>query len=262
MGAWLERWLAAGKPIDLDLMAKLTPHRYGHEYQDFEDGARDFLRLLRLADHLPICGLGWALAEHSLWAQENEYLAAQISRGASFEYADSGGFARILDNALGRYGIDETHYEFKHRWGDLNNLSVEFDRFHPEYPKYSISAEQVIALVEVITRWKRPMHLECGPFDYFRDHHPLDRARRGIRWVGWVPFALNPSDVPEAARVQQMNGGTLIATQMDFWQCFEHHPLYSKEAIERAQEVEIRLNLLGVLPTAVELDRGDWGVVR
>jgi hypothetical protein len=74
-----------------------------------------------------------------------------------------------------------------------------------------------------------------------------------------VPFALNPSDVPEAERVQQMNGGTLIATQMDFWQVFEHHPLYSKEAIERAQEVELRLNLLGVLPTAVELGRGDWG---
>jgi len=97
------------------------------------------------------------------------------------------------------------------------------------------TANDMIQLVEAITRWKRPQHLEFGPSDYLHLHHPLDRARRGVRWIGWVPFALNPSDVPEAARVQQMNGGTLIATQTEFWQCFEHHPLYSKEAIERAQ---------------------------
>lgn len=256
MDEWLERWLAEGKQIDLGLMVKLTPHRYGVEYQSYEDGARDFLRLLRIVDGLPICSLGWSSKRRSLWPNEAEILADNIARGEAYEHAEDGGWITLLDDGVNQLGIDETFYKFQLWWGTLNNLSADFRRFRPEY---DFTANDMIALVEAITRWKRPQHLEFGPSDYFHLHHPLDRARRGIRWIGWVPFALNPSDVPEAERVQQMNGGTLIATQMDFWQCFEHHPLYSKSAIERAQEVEIRLNLLGVLPTAVELDRGGWG---
>ncbi|MFV0293178.1 MAG: hypothetical protein ACK5II_08165 [Paracoccus sp. (in: a-proteobacteria)] len=44
---------------------------------------------------------------------------------------------------------------------------------------------------------------------------------------------------------------------MAFWQAWEANPAYSREAIKRAQDVEIRLNLLGVLPTNSELERGD-----
>ncbi len=77
--------------------------------------------------------------------------------------------------------------------------------------------------------------------------------------MGWLPFALTPDDVPEAEIVRPMNDGTLIVTQSQFWQAWEAHPEYSRAAIERAQEVEIRLNLLGVLPTNIELMRGDWG---
>ena len=194
-----------------------------------------------------------------LWEQEEQFIADAIATAQTIEYSDESGSISILDDASRIYGTppDSVYYTFQYRWGQLTTrLKADFRRFPPDY---DFTANDMIALVEVITRWKRPQHLEIGPSRSFRDHHPLDRARRGIRWIGWVPFALNPSDVPEAERVQQMNGGTLIATQMDFWQCFEHHPLYSKDAIERAQEVEIRLNLLGVLPTAVELDRGDWG---
>lgn len=93
----------------------------------------------------------------------------------------------------------------------------------------------MIALVEAITRWKRPQHLEFGPSDYFHLHHPLDRARQGIGWMGWVPFALTASDVPEATLVREMNGGSLVVTQMEFWQVYERHPFHSKEAIERVQ---------------------------
>ena len=92
-----------------------------------------------------------------------------------------------------------------------------------------------------------------------RDHHPLDRTRAGIRWIGWLPFLLTPSDVPEAERVEAMNGGTLVMTQTTFWQAWEANPAYSLAAIQRAQNVEIRLNLLGVLPTAADLASDNWG---
>ncbi|MFT6451729.1 MAG: hypothetical protein ACJA06_001215 [Halocynthiibacter sp.] len=257
MDEWLEKWHVAGKPIDLDLTVKLAPHRYGHEYTSYEDGAHDFLRLLKMIEHLPICNLGWTMGGFRLWEQQEEFLEDDISLAKTLDYADESGSIGIVDDVKRLFEDEKLYYSFQYSWGlYATSLSGDFRHFRPDY---NFTAEHMIALVEAITRWKRPQHLEFGPFDYFQDFHPLDRARRGIRWIGWVPFALNPSDVPEAERVQQMNGGTLIATQMDFWQVFEHHPLYSKEAIERAQEVELRLNLLGVLPTAVELDRGDWG---
>ncbi|WP_227269321.1 immunity 52 family protein [Roseobacter weihaiensis] len=253
----MDEWLKANKPIDLRLKLRLTPHRYGAEYADYDEGGRDFFRLLRMIEHLPLCNLGWSKRGFRLWEQEAEYLADSRRLSDAAGYADDEGSIYMVDDGETLYGSNEVYYTFKYNWGIYaTQLHAEFKRFRPEY---NFTADHMIALIEAITRWKRPQHLEFGPSDYFQLHHPLDRARRGIRWIGWVPFALTPSDVPEAALVQEMNGGSLIATQMEFWQVFEHHPLYSKQAIERAQEVEIRLNLLGVLPTAVELDRGDWG---
>ena len=78
--------------------------------------------------------------------------------------------------------------------------------------------------------------------------------------MGWLPFNISASEVPEAEIVQAINDGTLVITQSDFWQPYEKHPLYSREAIEKAQDVEIRLNSLGVLPTMLELEKGDWGI--
>lgn len=258
MDKWLEKWLKDEKPIDIGLMVQLTPHRYGIEYTGYEDGARDFLDLLRRIDPLPICNLGWTKRGFRLWDQEEEYVADAIAVAQTLDYADEDGSIGILDDAERAYGdTDKVFYTFNYKWGLFaTQLSGRFGQFPRDY---DLTAKHMIELVEVITRWKRPQHLEFGPSDYFHDHHPLDRARRGIRWIGWVPFPLNPSDVPEAALVQQMNGGTLIVTQMDFWQVFEHHPHYSKEAIERAQEVETRLDLLGVLPGPSELDKSDWG---
>ncbi|MFT6606206.1 MAG: hypothetical protein ACJA2X_001409 [Halocynthiibacter sp.] len=257
MDEWLEKWHVARKPIDLDLIVNLTPHRYGVEYSSYEEAGKDFFQLLKMVENLQICNLGWSGGGLRLWEQEAEYLADSNRISDAAGYADEEGAISVLNDTESFDEGEKVYYNFDYSWGIFGaRLRANFKRFRPDY---NFTAEHMIALVEAITRWKRPQHLEFGPDDYFQLFHPLDRARSGIRWIGWVPFALNPSDVPEAERVQQMNGGTLIATQMDFWQVFEHHPLYSKEAIERAQEVELRLNLLGVLPTAVELGRGDWG---
>lgn len=245
------------KRIDLTLNATLAKHRYGAEYASYEDGARDFLRLLRSVDSLPIFDLGWSMADTRLWEQEAEYLDQARKDAEASEYADEEGFIDINDDAVRLIGVDKVFYILSYGWGSYDTrLIAEFLRFHPEY---DLHADQMIAFIDAITRWKHPQHLRCGPMSYMRDHHPLDRAREGIGWMGWTPFALTLSDVPEAALVREMNGGSLIVTQLDFWQSFPRHPLYSKGAIERAQEVETRLNILGVLPTHIELARGDWG---
>lgn len=62
--------------------------------------------------------------------------------------------------------------------------------------------------------------------------------------MGWLPFELEASDIPEAELVQLMSGGTLIVSQSRFWQIDPRHPDYSEEAIQRAQTVELKLNSL------------------
>ncbi|MFM7442581.1 MAG: hypothetical protein ACKO2N_01530, partial [Tabrizicola sp.] len=145
-------------------------------------------------------------------------------------------------------------YTWKTGWVD--QLSCELYKSHPHY---GTDVNIYIGLIDTVTRWKRPQHLAFGPSVYMRDHHPLDRSRVGIRWMGWLPFALTASDVPEAEIVRPMNGGTLVVTQSAFWQAWAANPHYSRVAIERAQDVEIRLNLLGVLPTGADLRSGNWG---
>ncbi|MEJ6404610.1 hypothetical protein [Yoonia sp. 2307UL14-13] len=149
-------------------------------------------------------------------------------------------------------------YSFSYTWGQYaTQLNGEIRRPHPTH---GLQLNHLIGLVDAVTTWKRPQHLAFGSVSYLVHFHPLARNRVGIRWIGWLPFDLSPSDVPEAEIVRPMNGGTLVITQSDFWQPMQGHPNYSKEAIDRAQEVEVRLNLLGVLPIDLELNRGDWGV--
>lgn len=97
------------------------------------------------------------------------------------------------------------------------------------------------------------MHLSAMPTRYQMDHWPLDRLRSGIGWIGWVPFAVLAGEVPEATKMIPMNGGTCVLGQREIWQVDD------PTAIARAQALDLRLNALGVLPTTVELMRGDWG---
>jgi len=237
--------------IDLALNVKLAP-----QAPDFESGISGFLNLLRSLERLPVFNMGWMAQNCRLWAQEVEFYDKFKEENSGGIVGDDQLVVRII-NPMSKES-DLTYYFFEQLWQTqfIDTLSGEIYRPHPDY---GLHPQNFINMIDVITQWKRPQHLRFGPFIYMRDDHPLDRSREGIGWMGWVPFALNSSDVPEAELVRQMNGGTLIVTQSEFWQAWPQHPQYSKAAIERAQEVEIRLNMLGVLPTTVELARGDWG---
>lgn len=236
--------------VDLTLNVQLTPQNYG-----FDDGVEDFLALLTQLRRVPGFDVNW----NAQWEENGPLFDITTNRDGYIEKFreynsdKNDGFSIWAGEAS-----DQWLYDLKYRWNNWNpdHLSGEIYRPHPQYDTHP---QLFINLIAAVTAWKRPHHLAFGPMIYMRDHHPLDRARIGIRWMGWVPFALNPSDVPEAELVKPLNGGTLIVTQMQFWQAWEQNPAYSRAAIERAQEVEIRLNLLGVLPTNIELMRGDWG---
>lgn len=234
---------------DLALSVKLPPQNYG-----FEEGAADFLELLAQLRRVRGFDVDW----DAQWEEHGPVYNVRIDREGYLEKFREHNQERNDGFSIWAHESSDRLYDLSYRWNGWSpdHLSGEVNRPHPQY---GTQFQLYAGLIDAIVAWKRPQHLAFGPGVYLRDHHPLDRSRVGIRWIGWIPFALNPSDVPEAEIVQPMQGGTLIATQSQYWQAWEANPDYSREAIERAQEVEIRLNLLGVLPTSLELQRGDWG---
>jgi hypothetical protein len=136
----------------------------------------------------------------------------------------------------------------------LTHSTIDFT--HP-HPTLGHNIDLYIETIDTNITWKRPQHVLCGPAMYFLNDHPLDKARSGIGWLGWVPFDLAPADVPEAAIILPMHGGTFVASQREWW--IAAGPQRNEAAVQRAQALELRLNHLGVLPTNIELRRGDWG---
>ncbi len=233
--------------IDLTLQCKFPPL-----IEDFDAGAARFLSLLRTIERNRFFEVDhWMSNSINVWEREREFLEDERKR--NHEAIEKGQLLGIGAGAsLGGAPFLKLRYIWRSRRRD--SLSAEVRRAHPVH---GTPTQMYVDMVDIITAWRRPMHIRCQPFLYLRDYHPFDRARSGIGWVGWIPFDLSPSDVPEAHRVEPMNGGTLIVSQPDFWQA--GGPDKDDDAIARAQEVDMKLNLLGVLPTIVELERGDWG---
>jgi hypothetical protein len=236
--------------IDLALSTVLAP-----ENISFEAGSSDFLSLLEQLRTVPSFDVDWGIQPESagpflsVWREREKYLTV-------FRRNNEGRSRSLLMKAA--EASEDILYVATYSWSNIQTDRLSCEIYYP-HPRYGVDTQHYIRLVDVVTRWKRPLHLAFGPVVYMRDHHPVDRGRLGIRWIGWVPFSLNSADVPEAELVQPLNGGSLVMTQSDFWQAWEAHPEYSREAIQRAQDVEIRLNLLGVLPTAADLASGNWG---
>ncbi len=236
--------------IDMALNVKLRPSD-----ADFETGAQEFLDLLTRVRKVPGFDVPWV----SQWKEHGPLYDAFEDREAFLEKIRTHNADRKDGFSIWAHGHREKfEYLLEYNWKNWRP-DILLGEVYYSHPDHGTDLRFFLTLVEAVLAWQRPMHLAFGPGVYMRDFHPLDRARVGIHWIGWVPFLLNPSDVPEAEIVEQMQGGTLIVTQRAFWQALDAHPNFSQAAIDRAQEVEIRLNALGVLPTNMELFRGDWG---
>lgn len=121
------------------------------------------------------------------------------------------------------------------------------------HPVHGLNATLVEEVVATIVTWQRPLHLAAMPTLYRSEHHPLDRLRQSVGWVGWVPFELGVEEIAPANRLTPLAGGTLVVGQQAFWQADD------ARAVAHAQVLDLALHDAGALPTAVELQRGDWG---
>lgn len=234
--------------IDLGMHAYLPLSNVG-----IAEGSSHFLRWLTDLRRFPTFNVDWSVqwsadgVPTDLWSETDRYLAEFAANNA-----DSDGFYSIwASDARAQRTFDAAY-----RWGKGLFTTAEID-FYRADPAHGTGPLQYIEMIKVTTAWIRPQHLEFGPKNYLRLDHPLDVHRRGIGWIGWVPFMLTAADVPEAVLVQQVNGGTIIMTWPDFWQA--HPGARNEDAVRRTQDVEVRLNLLGVLPTTQDLASGNWG---
>ncbi len=231
---------------------------------NFDVTIKQFLELLRSLEKLRLFDQGWEGLGNKLWDEESQFIEAyrawndQRDLSAS-NPAPSGEFgsAGVLSQTTAEDG-NYSYYTVELRRGHeaVNGSHLVVDIGYP-HPTFGLDLKLYSETIECVIHWLRPYHVSMVGSAYRMEHHALDAQRRGFGWLGWVPFELSSTQVPEAAIVEPMADGTFLASQPDFW--FAGGPNKDDAAIAGAQALELRLNSLGVLPTVVELREGTWG---
>lgn len=256
--------------MDLTLIARLPATD-----QSFDDRTSEFVKILSDLKKTRLCGEGWFTSTPKFEGDTSGFDPITNPEGFAKDrvtevdvpeeyqtkeyFEDPGLIFSEEDCTFSARHPSDYPSMYSAAFSGITAMDLFKMDFWKPHPQFGTDARLYIELVDTIIVWQRPMHLFVSPTRYFMDHHPLDRSRQGIGWMGWIPFDLPAHELPEAEIVRPMRGGTLIVTQSAFWQAFERHPAYSPQAIERAQEVELKLAMLGMLPTGEDLQSGEWG---
>ena len=217
---------------------------YPRNELDFSDGYDRFIDILKTLSRVRGVSGKWVFGPHDIF--EDYEIAKrsleEIEKSGSEQYDF---YSAVTDNTKKFKdwdGLIEVHYF----WGNTPNRIIIKIKEISELT--SLTFQDVLNFIEAILSWRVPLHISAGSMIYLMHHHPLSKRRLGIRWIGWLPNQIRPEDVPEAEVAQPLHEGTLIASQKEFWHPIPDLPGYSSDAIQRTQDVEIRLATLGALP--------------
>jgi hypothetical protein len=242
--------------LDLRLSAHLPPSGW-----TLDQGADAFVELLRALGGTRLCDGGWIVATPREPGDGARFdplaqpglLADWLRERQGLIHGDAGPGPMGFDAYATQEDAGQRRLEVQMVWqrdyvGDA--LMIDFTAPHP---RHGLTEPLLAEIVQAIVGWRRPMHLSIMPTAYRRDHWPVDRLREAVGWIGWLPFALPAGSLPEAHRQVSMAGGTYVAGQPELWSAADG------AAVVRAQALDLALNSLGVLPSAVELQAGTWG---
>lgn len=222
----------------------------------FEDYAESFFDILRALEASSLFVSSWHGLGVRLWDDPDGFVGA--TRDWYIQWTQNLPDREFSGGVLNDAGREEASTSVDLSVGERNTrgniLSVELLRPHPTL---TYDARLFAGVCEIILDWRPVQHMSLAWPGYRRELQPLDAHRRGLGWLGWVPFDIAPAQIPEAQICRPMRDGTFIGLQNDLW--FSHGPNADPDAVRRAQALEHRLNRLGVLPTFEELKRGDWG---
>ena len=214
-----------------------------------EDGIEDTLKLLRLIEQAGLYQpVWWGPEWYALWADETAFRMAVAQQNTSQAAGLDGHYQ--LSIGAGAYdpnGVSQL--TLSRHWSDaekpvlLPNLSMSVNKPHAEL---GTDFSYFETLLDVVLSWRTPLHITWAWPHYRQQLQPLGSARRGVGWMGWLPFEIAPEDVPEAEIVRPKGSGTFVAAQRNFW--FSNGAQADVSAIGRAQALDMSLNRLGVCP--------------
>ncbi|MEJ6404355.1 hypothetical protein [Yoonia sp. 2307UL14-13] len=220
----------------------------------FDDGVSEFFELLTRLQSLRPLSLGWEGDGHALSTDPDGLRS--ILRDANDPDGPEGSFSfAMAENARSSDGQSHVAGQYL--------ATLRFDReegelsFRLKIVPHLSSATLFRDIIKILHDWWPLQHVHVDDPFYAKYDRPLDPTNRaGIGWAGWVPFQLTPAQVPEAQILAPLGNGTFLATQETYWETTD------RDAVKRAQDLEIRLNNLGMLPTMEALRQGIWPAAR
>ncbi|MEJ6404222.1 hypothetical protein [Yoonia sp. 2307UL14-13] len=217
----------------------------------WDEGSAHAVLLLRELSEISIFKSGWEILGTAL----NDDEAAFLEKGRIAQEGEGSNgrlFFMIAGNARGPvppFLRMESYFATIDFDQNQGRLTVTID-LRPELA----TIDTIFEIIKRFAAWSPLQHVSTTPATYAEYDAPIDHVRRrGIGWAGWVPFQLTQEQVPEAAILEPVGNGTFLATQRTYW------AVQDREAVRRAQALELRLNDLGMLPTRRVLSRGTWG---
>lgn len=218
---------------------------------DYDDGVSRAIEAMRSMLQVSAFGPDWEV-NGILLSRDEDAFRAELRKEVTADDLAFGTFGLGAESARSHAGRDVEIEQFL--------LTYHFSREAeaPQFAQMRLKArlgtlDTMRGLVRVFHDWLPLQHLSAGDRWYKREASPLGERRKGIGWLGWVPFDLMDDEVTEAAVVEPLGRGTFLASQVDYWEVTD------REAVARARALELKLNALGVLPTVQDLARGDWG---
>ncbi len=235
----------------------LTAH-FAHKSETLSEGVHHFLTLAASLVGTNRYVEEWRQvrtpAEHdantglSINSEPEEFVQFLRSRDKSDEMFSFGtlGFSDAIPREAANYYTANLGYSGGTAVYSNNRLNFSATNYEPPF-EHTLNLQEWLDVISEIVAWRLPLHIGVGSknypiYDAVFDH----RAWAG--WMGWFPVQIDPATLPGFALTHTIGPGTLVATQ-------ETNVITTDPAqVERANEVEIALAELGVLPTQDELN--------
>lgn len=232
--------------MDLRMEADFRP-----KLLNWDDGVAASVTLLQQLSEIEVFASGWEVFGTRLSDDEDAFIS-EAKRAQEGDGEEDGFHFVSVSNARGPTPpfVRPESYSAGVTFDRVQGRLIADMDLRPELA----TIDTIFEIIKRFAAWSPLQHVSTTPATYAEYDAPIDHVRRrGIGWAGWVPFQLTQEQVPEAAILEPVDNGTFLATQRTYW------AVQDREAVRRAQALELRLNDLGMLPTRRVLSRGTWG---
>ncbi len=239
-------------------MIRRSPRIYAymdHSEIDFAEGCHHFSELLR------------QLAAVSPYVRTDTLLTSEEQMDSGIGLDPLNNMDHVIETLIAHRDAEDQRISkrvWSERWKDSRavvKVKYRFAGSEDQNPNYiecesrrnasdtdNFSLTHWLRIVETIINWRRPLYLWGGDAKFWYGKHGVFSPDRTVaNWFCWVPQQVEPSQIPSAAIVRPMLGGTLIVSLERYFN-IDH-----LEAVRRVNDVEVEMNAAGILPHHTDL---------